>query len=578
MMNRSSNKQIFASLLVVILMMAGICGFSLWKYQTQSGSKTQNQMAFGQQNSFANASQPSQSQTGSVEKSGTSAGQNSGSMQGGQQLSKKQGTGGNKQTGKAPSNGLTSEKQQTGSPRPPNRMGGSVMGNQSESAGTVIQKWLLGVYGTLFFIASAALAVLFQKKKFTLRQENYKIIFWTLVSGGLFLRLAVAPWSAGHLDLSLFQNWAQSAASGLTHFYQNSASDYPPLYIYVLYVIGKLALLPELSGDFSWMIKLPAIVCDLATAYYLYRLAKRTGYEKIGMLLMSFYLLNPAILIDSTFWGQVDSFFTLIIVLAVTCLVEKRLYLATIFFATAVMMKPQGIIFLPVLVYVFIKERKFMQSLVSVGLYLAVTVLIALPFSFHASGGALWLVNLLQRTISEYPFASVNAYNFFSLIGANYRADTSTLLVFSYHTWGMLAIVLVTLGSCWLFIRKKDAGTASIAALLQIAGVFTFASGMHERYLYPAIALALVAFLYRRDRRYFWLAVGFSVTNFINIFTVYYDSLNGVMTVPYQTVEIVTSALNVLLFIYLIWASMTARKQATILSLKLGAQSSETGS
>jgi Gpi18-like mannosyltransferase len=72
---------------------------------------------------------------------------------------------------------------------------------------------------------------------------------------------------------------------------------------------------------------------------------------------------------------------------------------------------------------------------------------------------------------------------------------------------------------------------------------------MHERYLFPAAALALLAYVYLRDKRLLWLSAGFSVTIFINNYVILYYSTNG--GAPYSFTLFVTSLLNVLLCIWL---------------------------
>lgn len=94
--------------------------------------------------------------------------------------------------------------------------------------------------------------------------------------------------------------------------------------------MGKLAIWWD--SYFDLMIKAPSILSDVVTAYLLYRIAaKYLSFEK-SMLLLAFYVFNPAVLIYSTSWGQVDSFFTMIVVGAVFLLVERKLYLSTILF------------------------------------------------------------------------------------------------------------------------------------------------------------------------------------------------------------------------------------------------------
>ncbi len=63
-------------------------------------------------------------------------------------------------------------------------------------------------------------------------------------------------------------------------------------------------------------------------------------------------------LLDSTIWGQVDSFFTMIIIAALILLLDKRLEASAVLFTMAILMKPQGSFFLPILLFELIKRRK----------------------------------------------------------------------------------------------------------------------------------------------------------------------------------------------------------------------------
>ncbi|MGN8231380.1 glycosyltransferase 87 family protein, partial [Paenibacillus polymyxa] len=388
-------------------------------------------------------------------------------------------------------------------------MGGGRSGNSSSAYATP-----LAIFAALFFGAFVFIAYRFRAREWKLGERNRGLMLWTVLGVGFFLRMAIAPWISGHMDLMLFRNWATTAADSLSGFYTNGSSDYPPFYIYILYVIGQIGSTDAFIPYMSVLLRLPNILADIVTAYMLYRLAsKRVGYG-ISLGLAIFYVFNPAVFINSTFWGQVDSFFTMLIVGMIVLLVENRVGWSAVLFTVAVLMKPQGIIYGPVLFFELLRQRKIQPWLLSIGGAVVTTILVILPFSWGQE--PLWLLDLYKGTVGEYPYASVNAYNFFALIGGNYTQDTTTLFLFSYHTWGMICIVLVTLFTWWMYIRSRKPQFAAAAALVLIAGVFTFASSMHERYLFPAAALAVLAYLYLRDHRFLWLAGGFSLTIFLN--------------------------------------------------------------
>ncbi|HWQ41666.1 MAG TPA: hypothetical protein VN456_06475 [Desulfosporosinus sp.] len=407
-------------------------------------------------------------------------------------------------------------------------------------------------YAVAFLMLFLAGYYLVTEKKIKIQPSDAKILILTLLGVGLLLRIPLALLINGHpFDLNTFKNWATTAANNFSQFYQGrNASDYPPMYIYVLFLIGKIGSLSALSPYFTLLLKLPSILADIATSFLIYKLAKKYLSLEISILLTAFYTFNPAVLINSTIWGQVDSFFTLIIVAAIAFLSEKKIGIATLLFTAAVLMKPQGIIFLPVLFFELIRQKSLMSWLKIISTSLITAIVIVLPFSSNAN--VLWIFKLFASTLAEYPYASVNAFNFFSLIGANFTKDAGTLFVFSYHSWGLIATVMITAFSWLLFIKGNNRVYASAVALLLIDGVFTFSSRMHERYLFPAVALSILTFIYLRDKRLLLLTAGFSTTIYINTHFVLYETQSGINSISFGPLLIVTSLLNVLMFVYLI--------------------------
>lgn len=422
----------------------------------------------------------------------------------------------------------------------------------ANSSGSKFAPFLVS-YSIIFFCMFAACFYYFIYKKENLPIDNVKLFIILLLIFGLLLRISAAVSFEGYSgDISLFRSWAQSAAKNLTQFYSNSkSSDYPPLYIYVLFIAGKLADIQFLSKYYILLLKLPSIIADIAVSYIIYKLANKHISSKISILLSAFYLFNPAVFINSTFWGQVDSFFTLLVILGIVFLSERKTILSTIFFTLSVLMKPQGIIFYPVIFFEIVRQKDIKMFIKAALTVLITAAAVIIPFSLNE--GPLWIFKLYTSTVSEYPYASMNAFNFYSLIGANLKNYTNTLFIFNYHTYGMLFIVLITLFSWFIYIKGKSSLYAAAAALIQIAGVFTFSVGMHERYLFPAAALSILAFIYIKDIRLLITSVGFSITSYINTHAVLFEALNGNTSFSSGSLcLIITSLLNVVLFCYLV--------------------------
>ena len=146
-----------------------------------------------------------------------------------------------------------------------------------------------------------------------------------LLAGAALLRVALAATTRGYAaDITTFSAWAAHAADGLTAFYSPGYfADYPPGYIYLLWLIGKLRLVLGIDFDtpvFLVLLKLPAILADIATAGLLFRLGCRSWSAKTSLALAALYAFNPAVILDSAVWGQVDSVLTLPILLGVMLL------------------------------------------------------------------------------------------------------------------------------------------------------------------------------------------------------------------------------------------------------------------
>lgn len=410
----------------------------------------------------------------------------------------------------------------------------------------------LASYAGIFLLFFLIAYYLVTRKKVNIHPSQGTFVILIVLGVGFLLRISLATLINGHpFDLSTFRNWATTAANNLTQFYQGRhSSDYPPLYIYVLFLIGKLGSLSAVSPYFTLLLKLPSIIADIATSFLFYKMAKKYLSLEISLLLSAFYAFNPAVFINSTIWGQVDSFFTLLIVSAVVLLTEKRIGLASVLFTSAVLMKPQGIIFLPVVFFELIRQKNLKSWLKVLVPGIITAIVLVLPFSWKE--GWLWIFKLFASTLGEYPFASVNAFNFFSLLGKNYAQDAAPLFVFSYHTWGMIFIVLITAFAWFLYLKGNSRALAPAIALLLIDGVFTFSTRMHERYLFPALALSILAFIYLKDKRLLLLSAGVSSTVYINTHYVLFETLKGVNSISYGPFLIVTSILNIFCFVYLI--------------------------
>lgn len=471
-----------------------------------------------------------------------------------------QGPSGNNQVGRGstynsqkPTNGFTNKNSNTnklpsnkGNRSQQNGQSGSGMGMMNSSSSSKYMPAFIA-YTVGFFIIFISTLLLIVYKKIKISKENAHVLIIGILVIGFLLRTASALIIDGQsFDISTFRGWANTASSNLLKVYANKSVDYPPLYLYVLYIIGKLSKISILGNYYALLLKIPSIITDILSGYLIYKISKKRVSKEIGIILAAAYIFNPAVLINSTIWGQVDSFFTLLIMLALFFLSEDKIVFSTIFFVLAVLMKPQGIIFLPILLFACIKSRNIKTIFKSLLTGIITGLIVIIPFSM--TQGIMWIFKLYISEASEYQYASDNAFNFYSLIGANHTNYFSTLFILDYHTWGMIAIILVTIFSGYIYIKGKDKSVIFLATLVEIVGVFNFSVGMHERYMFTAVAISILAYIYFKDWRLLFLSAIFTLTIYVNT----QGALNGVSVIGYTPVLILTSLLNVLGFVYLV--------------------------
>ncbi len=122
------------------------------------------------------------------------------------------------------------------------------------------------------------------------------------MSGGLAIRLYLATLPGVPVDIGDFQAWSLLLAElGPWNFYDSGFFvDYAPGYLYILWFIGGLhEIFAFDSGQFQYVLKLPAVFFDLASAYLVYRMLEgqkpllRLGAPALYLVLPPVLLLGP---------------------------------------------------------------------------------------------------------------------------------------------------------------------------------------------------------------------------------------------------------------------------------------------
>lgn len=325
-----------------------------------------------------------------------------------------------------------------------------------------------------------------------------------LLAAGLAIRLAVLDAKGHPGDAIVIGRWADNLARyGPWNFYQHDGSVYPAL-LYAYWPIGVL-----LDGaDQARAIKGLSIPFDLAVAVVAWYAASRLVGRGRALIAPALYLSNPAVLLAGPVWGQVDAAGTLVLLVALLMLAAGRFGWAGALAMLAGMVKPQfGLVMLPVATVAIIRWRATGSSAPAVRALVGAVIaypLITLPLRLDP-------VTVVRQVIESGGYkqmSSVNAANIWGLL-QGYRIPDGGLLYVG------AALLLVGLAAALLPLRRRqDLATILAVGLFVVFAFYFLPTRVHERYLFPAMAVAapLAATNWRLLVAYLLLTAGFAAS------------------------------------------------------------------
>ena len=338
-----------------------------------------------------------------------------------------------------------------------------------------------------------------------------------VLAGALVLRAVLAMLTPGYeVDINCFSAWSSTMYSvGPAAFYQTTSfCDYPPAYLYVLWLNGFLmhALGTGYSGAaFLLVIKLVPMLLDIACAAILYAFARRHADEKRAFTVATIYALCPATILVSACWGQIDAALIALLLIVLAAAMQARFDIALPVYFLAVLTKPQALLLAPLGICALAiafgrhtkkEERAALLRRTGIGVLAsaAVVCIIVMPFSLHQE--TTWLIDKYVETLSSYNYATLSTGNLMFLLSGNWvEAGNASPLGISYTALGWALMLASMAYVAFLALRGKKLSMLFELAALELMLVCTTGVKMHERYMLPVLALLLAAFVLRPDRR-----------------------------------------------------------------------------
>jgi dolichyl-phosphate-mannose--protein O-mannosyl transferase len=357
---------------------------------------------------------------------------------------------------------------------------------------------------------------------------------WLLLAAGFVLRLLFMGNEGFRNDVSSFEAWAITLASHpFSQFYSSTSfADYPPGYFYILSVVGHLYnfLAPHGNLDIlKYLVKLPAVLMDLADGALLYAIVRRFANERWALGVAALFVLNPAMIFISASWGQVDSISSGLALLGIYLLLRSddgaatsRIIYAWIALAYSLLIKPQAAVLIPLfVVFAFTSPERRRTRVIATGagIIAAIVFTFVLTVPFHPTanpGDAFsWLYQKYNFGKNVYAYNSVNAFNLWSIIHAFWTPDSQQIGPWPQYFWGILLVAAAAVLTLVRYAQARSQQALIESAALLTLAFYMFSTRMHERYIYDGLILTMAAIPFAR--RYFWAAVIFSVTLFVNL-------------------------------------------------------------
>ncbi len=352
--------------------------------------------------------------------------------------------------------------------------------------------------------------------------------WWLLLVGAAIVRALIMPYGGFPTDIGTFKAWASALAQhGPAGFYREGFVDYLPGYLYVLWGIGELHAALRLNDQaLLFAIKLPAAVCDIATAVLIRWVAERFTSRRMALWLGALYLFHPALIFTGAYWGQVDSVGAFLALSALALFLRGH-PLAWSAAALAFLVKPQTAPLILVLAVAMLRRdlwpaprpegfRPRPDRVIGAALLGGATVVLLLaPFGL----GPTRLVTLMRTAINVYPYGSVVAFNLWGAIQGFWQSDAARLAGLPVFLWGILAAVLAVVVILAVVWRRPQERTTVVAASAVLLAIFLLSTRMHERYLIPA--LPFLALLPAVDRRLWVIYGGLSGLLLLNLVYAY---------------------------------------------------------
>lgn len=349
-----------------------------------------------------------------------------------------------------------------------------------------------------------------------------------LLSAGLHVYFLAIPGFED--DLRWQVHWGKRVAKeGLWKLYEGDYSarqkfsrydivDYPPVVPLIVGGLVKLAKTVRHAEQIRLMLKVTVTVFEMALIAVLSCLVMTKSKAPHGhrLIMTALILLSPGLALATTGWGQIDSLFCLLIVLAFYFGWNNRFWLSTPLILAAVLTKPQGVLALGCYFLMLLWRKKFSAFWIqgACGFVLLLLLILAFRFFSHSDFLAIYL-----GAVGAFPATSWAAFNLWELIFGDeslHVLGSTKFAGISYYAIGLslyLATALCAVVSLWKSEQTLE-NLMLFAGCIYLA-FFLFPTEIHGRFLYYGVVL--LALPATRNKMLLGAYVTLSVILYLNV-------------------------------------------------------------
>lgn len=349
---------------------------------------------------------------------------------------------------------------------------------------------------------------------------NFNKIRNALILCLLFFTVIILLPSGGFTsDINLWLHWSDvTTQHGIGYIYNYSASDYLPVYHYLLWFYGSLNGSYALIEAHSDYLKLFTFIFDLSIFGFLLYYLQQQQIRFIKSLALSLcYILNIAILYNGLIWGQVDTIQCALILFCCFAAYKRNIVGSIIFMTIALFFKLQVIIFLPFiavfLLPAIVAQCSFKNIVKWLFTFFITATLICLPFILAGTLDKVW--HVVTGSFSKFPVLTLYALNHWywyyddptyvhdDILVANFISLKQIgLLLFSCSFFTLLFLLLSL--SIKLYNKGITNKLLSLPNMMLLLSLVNFCfyflnTEMHERYIHPTLVFFAVYVIITRS-------------------------------------------------------------------------------